>query len=230
MRDSRLLAFAVAAACVTGACAARRPVSPATAAPALAAAPATASPPIVQPGAPGQSSRVISAGEATSLPSVLHTAADARFMQNMIAHHSQAIEMTALRAERSTSEDLRLMALRIELSQADEIAMMRGWLTSRGEAVPDEHAHHAGHTTLMPGMLTPEEMATLGRARGPEFDRLFLELMIKHHEGALIMVDELFATAGAGQESDVFAFASDVVDDQRIEIQRMAAMLKELQK
>jgi uncharacterized protein (DUF305 family) len=186
--------------------------------------------PIVQPGAPGEPGRVITAAEAADVPRVQHTAADVRFMQGMIAHHAQAVEMTALRRERSTSEDLRLMALRIELSQLDEIKMMQEWLKAHGEPLPDPHAHHGGHATLMPGMLTPEEMAALSQARGPEFDRLFLELMIKHHLGALQMVDDLFATPGAGQESAVFAFASDVVDDQRIEIDRMAAMLKEHQK
>ena len=183
--------------------------------------------PIVQPGAPGESSRVITAGQAVERPTVQHTTADVRFMQNMLAHHAQALEMTALRPERSTSEELRLMALRIELSQRDEITMMQQWLTARGEALPDAHAHHAGG---MPGMATPEEMSQLAQTRGEGFDRLFLELMIKHHQGALVMVDELFATPGAGQESEVFAFASDVVDDQRIEIDRMAVMLKERQR
>jgi uncharacterized protein (DUF305 family) len=187
-----------------------------------------ADPPIVQPGAPGEPSRVITAGQAVAVPQVQHTAADVRFTQNMLVHHAQALEMTALRAERSTSEDLRLMALRIELSQRDEIKMMEDWLKARGESLPDVHAHHQGAT--MPGMLTPEELNQLAEARGDLFDRLFLELMIKHHQGALVMVDELFATAGAGQESEVFAFASDVVDDQRIEIDRMASMLKERQK
>ena len=184
---------------------------------------------IVQPGAPGQPGRVISAEQATG-PQARHTADDVRFMQGMLTHHAQAVEMTTLRAERSTSEDLRLMALRIELSQADEIKMMQQWLTARGESLPDAHAHHTGHTTPMPGMATPEEMSRLAAARGAEFDRLFLELMIKHHQGALVMVDDLFATAGAGQESDIFAFASDVVDDQRIEIDRMVAMLMERQR
>jgi uncharacterized protein (DUF305 family) len=184
-------------------------------------------PPIVQPGAPGEPSRVITAGQSVERPRVQHTAADVRFMQNMLAHHAQALEMTALRPERSTSEDLRLMALRIELSQRDEIKMMQDWLTARGEPLPDAHAHHQG--AVMPGMATPEQMSRLAEARGIAFDRLFLELMIEHHRGALVMVDELFATPGAGQESEVFAFASDVVDDQRIEIDRMAAMLKERQ-
>jgi uncharacterized protein (DUF305 family) len=186
--------------------------------------------PIVQPGAPGEPSRVITTEQAADVPRVQHTAADVRFMHGMIAHHAQAVEMTALRRERSTSEDLRLMALRIELSQLDEITMMQDWLKARGEPLPDPHAQHAGHAALMPGMLTAEEMTALSHATGATFDRLFLELMIKHHQGALQMVDELFATPGAGQESEVFAFASDVVDDQRIEIDRMAVMLKERQK
>jgi uncharacterized protein (DUF305 family) len=185
--------------------------------------------PILQPGAPGEPTRVITSAQAAGVPRVQHTAADVRFMQGMLAHHAQALEMTALRAARSSSEDLRLMALRIELSQADEIKMMQEWLKARGEALPDAHADHAGHGALMPGMLTPEELARLRGSAGAGFDRLFLELMIKHHLGAIQMVDELFATAGAGQESDMFAFASDVVDDQRIEIERMAAMLKERQ-
>ena len=187
-------------------------------------------PPIVQPGAPGEPSRIITAEKATDLSRVRHTAADVGFMQGMIGHHAQALEMTALRPARSTSDLMRLLMLRIELSQADEIKLMEGWLKARGEEVPDPHAHHGDHAALMPGMLTPEEMDRLLAAKGTEFDRLFLEFMIKHHEGALVMVERLFATPGAGQESDIFAFASDVVDDQRAEIERMAVMLKELQK
>jgi uncharacterized protein (DUF305 family) len=184
--------------------------------------------PIVQPGAPGQSSRVITAEQAASVPRVQHSPADVRFMQRMIAHHAQALEMTALRAQRSTNESLRLLALRIELSQSDEIRMMQDWLKARGEALPDAHVHHSDQAALMPGMLTAAEMSRLSEARGTAFDRLFLELMIKHHEGAVVMVEDLFASPGAGQESEVFAFASDVVDDQRIEMQRMALLLKEL--
>jgi uncharacterized protein (DUF305 family) len=193
---------------------------------------AGSAPPLVQPGAPGEPSRVISAGEATDLSRVGHTAADVRFMQGMIGHHAQALEMTALLATRTGSEDMRKLALRIEVSQADEIEMMQEWLAGRGQALPDPHAHHRGGA-LMPGMLTAAEMERLAAAKGPEFDRLFLELMIKHHDGALIMVKELFATPGAGQESEVFAFASDVEADQRMEIERMGAMLamlKERQK
>ena len=217
MRGSRLTTLVVTVVAVFGtACAtAREPANRA------------ADAPIVQPGAPGEPSRVITAQQATSVPRVQHSAADVRFMQHMLVHHAQALEMTALRPERSTSEDLRLMALRIELSQRDEIKMVQDWLTARGEAVPDAHAHHQG--APMPGMLSAAEMQQLVQARGATFDRLFLELMIKHHQGALVMVDELFATPGAGQESEVFAFASDVVDDQRIEIDRMVGMLKERQ-
>ena len=146
-------------------------------------------------------------------------------MQGMIGHHAQALEMTALLKSRSTSEDMQKLALRIELSQADEIRMMQDWLKRRGEALPDPHAHHAHGATLMPGMLTQQEMSTLAAAKGDEFDRLFLEYMIKHHAGALVMVEELFSTPGAGQESEIFAFASDVDADQRMEIERMGAML-----
>jgi uncharacterized protein (DUF305 family) len=189
-----------------------------------------AGPQIIQPGAPGESSRVIAVEKAVDLSKVQHTDADVRFMQGMIGHHAQAIEMTTLLRSRTASDDMRKLALRIEVSQADEIKMMQEWLKSRGAAVPDEHAHHAHGATLMPGMLTQEEMARLAAATGVEFDRLFLEFMIKHHAGALTMVDELFATPGAGQESEIFAFASDVDADQRMEIERMAAMLKERQK
>ena len=196
-------------------------------------APARSGPQIIQPGAPGQPSRVITVDEATDLSQVQHTPADVRFMQGMIGHHAQALEMTALLATRTSSEDMRKLARRIELSQSDEIEMMQEWLRSRGEALPDPHAHHAPGGTLMPGMLTREEMGRLAAANGPEFDRLFLEFMIKHHDGALVMVSQLFATPGAALESEMFAFASDVDADQRMEIARMGTMLvkmKELHK
>ena len=187
----------------------------------------------MQPGEPGQSSRIVTSAEATNLSNVRHTAADVRFMQGMIGHHAQALEMTALLATRTESEDMRTLARRIELSQADEIKMMQEWLGDRGESLPDPHAHHRPGAHLMPGMLTAEEMARLADAKGAAFDELFLEYMIKHHAGALIMVEELFAQPGAGQESEIFAFASDVDADQRMEIDRMRAMLaksKELHK
>ena len=187
-------------------------------------------PPIIQPGAPGQPSRAITAERAVDLTAVRCTEADVRFMQGMIGHHAQALEMTALVADRTPSPDLRKLAQRIELSQADEIAMMEDWLKARQQPLPDPHAHHAHDAALMPGMLTAAEMARLRAAKGAEFERLFLEFMIKHHDGALVMVKDLFASPGAGQDSDIFAFASDVEADQFMEIRRMAGMLKELQK
>ena len=151
-------------------------------------------------------------------------------MQGMIGHHAQALEMTALLPSRTARADMRLMAQRIELSQADEIKFMERWLETRGQAVPDSHAHHMPNAVLMPGMLTQDELSRLAAAAGTEFDRLFLEFMIKHHDGALIMVNDLFTTEGAGQEAEIFAFASDVDTDQRIEIDRMSALLLELTK
>ncbi len=186
--------------------------------------------PIIQPGAPGESSHVLSSEKVEDLPRPGFTEADVRFMQGMIGHHAQAIEMTDLLRTRTNSEEMRKLGLRIEVSQADEIKMMQHWLQARGQEVPGPHAMHMHGATLMPGMLTPEEMSRLAEAKGPDFDRLFLEGMIKHHGGALTMVHDLFSTAGAGQESEIFGFASDVDADQRMEIDRMDAMLKELQK
>ena len=187
-------------------------------------------PPIVQPGAPGESSHVISAEKSTDLSRVQHTPADVQFMQGMIGHHSQAVEMVALLKSRTAREDMRLLGLRIELSQEDEIKMMQRWLEVRGQDVPGPHAMHMHGAVLMPGMLTEEEMARLGEAKGAEFDRLFLEGMIKHHGGALTMVHDLFDTPGAGQEVEIFSFASDVDADQRMEIDRMGAMLNAVAK
>ena len=157
-----------------------------------------------------------------------HTPADVAFITGMIAHHAQALEMTALVPSRSTRDDVRMMAERIDVSQRDEIALMEQWLRARGEPVPSAdsaHAHHGGHHARMPGMLSAQEMASLGQATGQEFDRLFLELMIRHHEGALAMVAELFATPGGGQQSSVYHIASEVDADQRNEIDRMRTML-----
>jgi uncharacterized protein (DUF305 family) len=193
------------------------------------ATPATA-PPVVQPGAPGQAGKVLAPGAAESLPRPTYTAADVKFMQGMIHHHSQAIDMVELLYQRTASDDMKKLAKRIEVSQNDELGMMRRWLEARGQEAPGPHAHHMPGAPMMPGMLNAEEMAKLAAARGPEFDRLFLEGMIKHHAGALTMVAGLFATPGAAQESDIFAFASDVDADQRMEIDRMSAMLKELQR
>lgn len=188
-----------------------------------------AGPPILQPGRPGDPTRAIAVEQAVDLSRVQFTAADVQFMQGMIGHHAQAVEMVALLPSRSGREGMRLLGLRIDVSQADEIKMMQRWLEVRGQALPDPHAHHAHGAMLMPGMLTAEEMDRLTSVKGDEFDRLFLQGMIKHHEGALTMVRDLFSVGGAGQESEMFAFAADVDADQRMEIERMGAMLRELQ-
>ena len=189
-----------------------------------------ARPPIVQPGAPGEPSRVIAADQARDLSHVQYTGADIKFMQGMIGHHAQAVEMVALVPSRTSSNDVRKLALRIDVSQQDEMTMMQGWLRERSQRLPDPHAHNMMGAALMPGMLTPEEMTRLAAAKGADFDRLFLEGMIKHHAGAITMVRELFATDGAGQTPEIFSYASDVDADQRLEIDRMSSMLKELQK
>jgi uncharacterized protein (DUF305 family) len=193
-------------------------------------APVAAKPQIVQPGAPGQPSHVIAAAQASDLSQVQYTGADIKFMQGMIGHHAQAVEMVALVPSRTASDDVRKLAQRIDVSQKDEMNMMREWLQSRGQQIPDPRAHHMMGGMLMPGMLTSEEMARLTAATGAAFDRLFLEGMIKHHAGAITMVHDLFATDGAGQTPEIFSYASDVDADQRMEIDRMGSLLKELQK
>ena len=180
--------------------------------------------PIIQPGAPGQANTVITPEAASDLSKVQATPADVKFMQGMIGHHAQALEMTALIADRTSRPEMKLLGQRIAVSQADEIEMMRGWLRARNQEVPSEHAHHT-HEGMMPGMLTPEQMAELTAATGEAFDKLFLRFMIQHHEGALSMVEDLFKTPGAGQEGDINAFAADVDSDQRMEIDRMRALL-----
>ncbi|MYD70708.1 MAG: DUF305 domain-containing protein [Acidobacteria bacterium] len=193
-----------------------------------AAASQAQQPPIVQPGAPGEPSRSISAAEASDLAAIRYSEADVRFMQGMIPHHAQALEMTALLETRTTSDAMRQMAQRIELSQEDEIEMMQEWLRERGQTVTATDAHHAPDWMPMPGMLTPEEMDQLEAAEGVAFDRLFLELMIKHHRGALTMVENLLDQRGTAQDSQLFAFTSDVEADQSMEIDRMDAMLAQL--
>jgi uncharacterized protein (DUF305 family) len=172
---------------------------------------------VVRPGAPGAPSRT----ESATTPPVqrAYSPADVHFMHGMIAHHAQALEMTALVDERTSREDVRRLAQRIALSQADEIERMKRWLTQRNEPVAATHHMH------MPGMLSADDLERLRRATGAEFERLFLELMIRHHEGALTMVAELLATPGAGQEPELYQFATDVDADQRGEIARMRRML-----
>jgi uncharacterized protein (DUF305 family) len=181
--------------------------------------------PIIQPGAPGQPSRQISPQEATDLASIRFSAADVKFMQGMITHHAQAIEMTALVADRTTREAIRLLSQRIALSQDDEIVMMQGWLRDRGLEDPDLTTHHEHDAELMPGMATREQMEELAQAQGSEFDALFLELMIEHHRGALTMVDELLEQPGSAQDSVLYEFTADITSDQSSEIERMDAML-----
>ncbi len=184
-------------------------------------------PRVIQPGAPGQPGRTLAADELATFSPPAHTAADTLFMQRMIPHHAQALEMTALVRSRSRSPDLPLLASRIEVSQRDEITQMERWLKDRGEEVPGPHLSHAGHDKLMPGMLNDEQLNQLEQAHGAEFDRLFLELMIHHHEGALTMVRELYATGG-GLEPASDRFAREVNADQDIEIRRMQELLATL--
>src|SRR5215510_14005224 len=149
--------------------------------------------------------------------------ADVDFMSGMIPHHAQAVIMAGWAPTHGARQDVAILCERIVVAQRDEIAMMREWLGDRGLEVPD--ATSTRHKMLMPGMLSDEEMAALDKARGPEFDRLFLEGMIKHHQGAIDMVDVLFKAYGAAQDETVFKFASDVYADQGIEIERMREML-----
>jgi uncharacterized protein (DUF305 family) len=156
-------------------------------------------------------------------------------MSGMIPHHAQAVRMAGWAASHGARADLRILSERIVVAQRDEIALLQQWLRDRGEPAPDADATHmrmtmngVEHDMLMPGMLTDAELAQLDRARGVEFDRLFLMFMIRHHEGALTMVDQLFASHGAAQDDIVFKFASDVYADQSTEIDRMQKMLAEL--
>lgn len=160
------------------------------------------------------------------------TPADVQFMTNMIGHHAQAIVMSRLAPERAASQAVRILAARIINAQQDEIATMQTWLRERGQPVPMVHdgmVHGGmGHAAHMPGMLTDAQLAELAAASGPAFDRRFLQSMIQHHRGATVMVKELFATDGAGQDEAVFKFASDVNVDQTTEIARMESMLESL--
>ena len=186
-------------------------------------------PVVVQPGAPGKPTKVLPRTTKAKLPPV--STADVQFMRGMIVHHAQAVEMTALIEARTENKDVLSLGARISHSQADEIAFMKRWLVSRGQPVAgathDLHAHHQGMShELMPGMLTAEQMEALRHAHGEEFDRLFLTGMIQHHDGALIMVKDLFDTAGAGQDAELFNFATDVDSGQRAEIRIMQNMLE----
>ncbi|MDP6652704.1 MAG: DUF305 domain-containing protein, partial [Gammaproteobacteria bacterium] len=181
--------------------------------------------PIIQPGAPGQPGRIISAEQASDLAAIQYAAGDVMFLQGMISHHAQAMEMSELVESRSTREAMVLLAQRISLSQDDEIAMMQGWLSERDLAVPGVDAHHGVDFELMPGMLSDEQMAELEQAQGAEFDSLFLDYMIEHHLGAIEMVENLLDQRGAAQDPVLYTFTSDITSDQSSEIERMDAML-----
>jgi len=204
--------------------------------------------PLIQPGAPGQNSKIISASAVATTPRE-PAEADVKFMQGMIMHHSQAVEMTALLKTRTRNKEMQALGKRISISQTDEMKTMRDWLTERGKSVPTEHDQmaHMGHDMskmsgmagmdhggmdmgsmpMMPGMLTPQQMQALAKATGPAFDRLFLTGMIQHHNGALVMVKDLLDIPGAGQDSQLFDFATDVDNTQSAEIKIMQGMLKE---
>jgi uncharacterized protein (DUF305 family) len=159
-------------------------------------------------------------------------AADVHFMSGMIPHHAQAVLIAGWAPTHGARADVRTLCERIVVGQRDEIALMQTWLRDHNQTVPDATAtrmkmtmNGMEHDMLMPGMLTDEELAELDKARGSEFDRLFLGAMIRHHQGAITMVDQLFGSSGAGQDEVVFRFASDVYADQTTEIERMQKML-----
>ena len=185
---------------------------------------------IVQPGAPGEPSRSLSQEEAEQIESPPHTEADVDFMQGMIHHHAQALVMTSMVRDRSASKNLTILARRIEFAQEQEIETMERWLTARDEEPPDAEDHkndHGGGGNLMPGMVGHEELVKLAEADGRRFDRMFLEYMIRHHQGALTMVGQLRAENG-GVEPEIDLFARHVDSDQNIEINRMAGLLAEV--
>jgi uncharacterized protein (DUF305 family) len=187
-------------------------------------------PVIVQPGAPGAPTRTLPADTRASLPP--RSLADVQFMQGMILHHAQAIEMTAMIPSHTDNKALRFLGQRISRSQTDEINFMKRWLVTRGQTVPKPMAIMPGMDmsrepmALMPGMLTPEQMDALRKATGHDFDHLFLSGMIQHHNGALTMVKDLFETAGAGQDAELFDFATDADNTQRVEIGIMQNLLE----
>jgi len=206
-------------------------------------------PPIFHPGAPGQPSRIVTAAEAAQLGRSTFIPADAAFMQHMIVHHAQAVDMVELLETRGANPAVKLLGRRIALSQQAEMDLMRGWLTDRGQPLEMpvmggqaghagmDHSAHAGmdhgapaadDTPVMAGMLSPRQMRALAAASGPAFDQLFLEGMIQHHQGALDMVGALMAQAGAGEDTLLSDFLTSVVADQSAEILRMQYLLSEL--
>jgi uncharacterized protein (DUF305 family) len=195
---------------------------------------------IVQPGAPGHSNKTLTPETASAAPRK-PSEADIQFMQGMIMHHSQAVEMTELLRTRSHDKEVQALGKRISISQTDEMRFMKQWLTDRGLPLSEHGSmdmagmdmagmdHMNMDMPMMPGMLTPEQMKALAAATGPAFDHLFLTGMTQHHTGALTMVKDLFASPGAGQDPQLFDFASDVDNTQQAEIDIMRHMLKEKQ-
>src|SRR5271154_2606484 len=193
----------------------------------------SAPPVVVQPGAPGKPSKTLPPSTTGTLPA--RSQADVDFMQGMIMHHSQAVEMTALIPSHTENKDVRTLGAKISSSQSDEIRFMQRWLAARGKpismpgAMPGMPGMDMSGKPMapMPGMLTPEQMTALRKAKGAEFDYLFLTGMIQHHNGALVMVKDLVDTAGAGQDADIFNFATDADNTQRAEIKILQNMLEE---
>jgi uncharacterized protein (DUF305 family) len=184
--------------------------------------------PIIQPGAPGQASRVITAEEASDLAALSYSLGDIQFLRGMIPHHSQAKEMSALAQDRTNNTIVLAVAARITLSQDDEISMMQGWLVDQGLDAPSEDVHHQPGFERMKGMLSDEQMEELAASSGPEFDRLYLEYMIDHHQGALDMVEMLLDQRGSVQDPLLYEFTSDLTSDQTSEIERMDLLLASL--
>jgi uncharacterized protein (DUF305 family) len=182
--------------------------------------------PIIQPGPPGAPVRELSADQAIEIADTSYSAADSRFMQDMIPHHHQALEMAELVEARTNRSELVDVAGRINVSQQDEIEFMQQWLRDRGEPVPEAMNHAAMQMDRrMAGMATAEQMAELARSDGTDFDRLFLSLMITHHEGAVTMVEDLHDQPGAAYDPVLFEFTNDVTNSQSSEIERMTALL-----
>lgn len=202
-----------------------------TAATGHAQQPVSGSVSVVQPGAPGTPSRKLPSSTSAVAPSL--SEADVDFMQGMIMHHQQAVEMTALIPSHTENKEIRALGARISLSQSDEIKFMKRWLVTRGEStsmampgMPDMDKN-GQPMQAMPGMLTPEQMTALRQAKDADFDRKLLTGMIQHHNGALVMVKDLFDIPGAGQDAEIFDFATDADNTQRAEIKIMENMLKE---
>ena len=182
---------------------------------------------IVQPGAIGQAPRTLSEDEARQLARNAYSHADVAFMQSMIVHHQQAVDMAALVEDRTNTSETLAVAGRIDASQEDEIDFMRGWLSDRSEPLDMAGMGHAAHSGMV-GMATPEQLAALEAARGTNFDRLFLEMMVRHHQGAITMVEELHSQRGTAADPVMYEFTSEVVNDQNAEIERINAFLASL--